>query len=200
MAYNYEYPYTDPSRYNDDWLLNKMKELDINLSELEQRAVAEATAEAKAYLDTQIADLRAEFEEVKAEVNTAITTLRSDYEAFVRLTDAHIRIIQTRVEQLSETIDADIKAVNARTDLAIAQNNEYILEELSKSGQSIKVVNMFTGARVTIQDMFNYLGGLHTEDGATINYVVSADKTVDEIVLIDADCTDWVLHGRTLLA
>lgn len=27
MAYNYEFPYTDPNMYNDDWLLSKMKEL-----------------------------------------------------------------------------------------------------------------------------------------------------------------------------
>lgn len=33
MAYNYEWPYTDPNRYNDDWLLTKMKEL---LHELEE--------------------------------------------------------------------------------------------------------------------------------------------------------------------
>lgn len=27
MAFNYEFPYTDPNHYNDDWLLTKMKEL-----------------------------------------------------------------------------------------------------------------------------------------------------------------------------
>lgn len=27
MAFNFEFPYTDPNFYNDDWLLNKMKEL-----------------------------------------------------------------------------------------------------------------------------------------------------------------------------
>lgn len=27
MAYNYEYPYTDPNRYNADWLLKSVKEL-----------------------------------------------------------------------------------------------------------------------------------------------------------------------------
>ena len=27
MAFNYEFPYTDPNLYNDDWLLKRMKEL-----------------------------------------------------------------------------------------------------------------------------------------------------------------------------
>lgn len=29
MAFNYEYPYTDPNRYNSDWILNKVKELAV---------------------------------------------------------------------------------------------------------------------------------------------------------------------------
>lgn len=28
MAYNYEYPYTDPHRYNSDWILDKVAELE----------------------------------------------------------------------------------------------------------------------------------------------------------------------------
>lgn len=35
MAYNYEYPYVDPERYNDDWALGKIKELDDRMSEVE---------------------------------------------------------------------------------------------------------------------------------------------------------------------
>ena len=35
MAFNYEFPYTDPNLYNDDWLLAKMKELLIKLKEIE---------------------------------------------------------------------------------------------------------------------------------------------------------------------
>lgn len=35
MAFNYEFPYTDPNLYNDDWLLKKMKELLVKLDELE---------------------------------------------------------------------------------------------------------------------------------------------------------------------
>lgn len=35
MAFNYEFPYTDPNLYNDDWLLKRMKELLSQLDELE---------------------------------------------------------------------------------------------------------------------------------------------------------------------
>ena len=36
MAYNYEFPYTDPNLYNDDWLLKKMKELLAEMEGLEE--------------------------------------------------------------------------------------------------------------------------------------------------------------------
>lgn len=35
MAFNFEFPYTDPNLYNDDWLLSKMKELAVLLKDLE---------------------------------------------------------------------------------------------------------------------------------------------------------------------
>ena len=36
MAFNYEFPYTDPNLYNDDWLLSRMKQLLTQLDELEE--------------------------------------------------------------------------------------------------------------------------------------------------------------------
>lgn len=36
MAYNYEFPYTDPNLYNDDWLLKKMKALLDDLAALDE--------------------------------------------------------------------------------------------------------------------------------------------------------------------
>lgn len=35
MAFNYEFPYTDPNLYNDDWLLKRMKELLAQMADLE---------------------------------------------------------------------------------------------------------------------------------------------------------------------
>lgn len=37
MAYNYEYPYVDAGRYNDDWMINKMKELVTEFNNLDQK-------------------------------------------------------------------------------------------------------------------------------------------------------------------
>ncbi len=37
MAYNYEYPYTDSNRYNDDWLIGKVKEVSEAQEALEER-------------------------------------------------------------------------------------------------------------------------------------------------------------------
>lgn len=36
MAFNYEFPYTDPNLYNDDWLLKKMKELLAFMESMEE--------------------------------------------------------------------------------------------------------------------------------------------------------------------
>lgn len=36
MAFNYEFPYTDPNLYNDDWLLKNMKELLVKMESLEE--------------------------------------------------------------------------------------------------------------------------------------------------------------------
>ena len=36
MAYNYEFPYTDPNLYNDDWLLKRMKELLAQMADMEE--------------------------------------------------------------------------------------------------------------------------------------------------------------------
>ena len=35
MAYNHEYPYVDPNRYNSDWILNKIKELEGEMDTFE---------------------------------------------------------------------------------------------------------------------------------------------------------------------
>lgn len=57
MAYNYEYPYTDPNLYNDDWLLKKMKEL---------LAWMEATDQWKEEYEEAYEELKELYEEIES--------------------------------------------------------------------------------------------------------------------------------------
>lgn len=53
MAFNFEYPYVDPDRYNADWLIHKMKELAAEMESIEEwkTEYEEAYEEFKAFID-----------------------------------------------------------------------------------------------------------------------------------------------------
>ena len=64
MAYNYEYPYTDPNRYNSDWLLNKMKELEGRLDGI----LEEALKLTKEYVDSRLSEYQAQIVQIQKEI------------------------------------------------------------------------------------------------------------------------------------
>lgn len=207
MAYNHEYPYTDPERYNDDWLLNKMKELEEKIIGIEE----DIFAKSKLYIDevlapyqAEVRQLRQEFTDFKDEVNFSFRNYTSQLTAqqlqFQNTVNAQIALMNQRVDALRDELNADIQSVNARTDLAIQQNNDYIFEVLSTAilGE-IKVTNFFTGERVSVQQMFDYLATLHVTDGLDYDELIIRDKTYNELVALNIDYTNLVLHGNSLV-
>lgn len=68
MAYNYEYPYTDPGLYNDDWLINKVKQL---AAEWEDMKVKFTTLEE--YVKNYFSNL-----DVSEEINQKIDEMAAD--------------------------------------------------------------------------------------------------------------------------
>lgn len=80
MAYNYEYPYTDPGLYNDDWLINKVKQL---AAEWEDMKVKFTTLEE--YVKNYFANLN-----LQDEVNEKIDQMISDG-TFVSMISSRIR-------------------------------------------------------------------------------------------------------------
>ena len=192
MAYNYEYPYTDPNRYNDDWLLNKMKELEGRLDGI----VEETLALTKTYVDnrlvtyqTQINDIIREIEELSQRTDTL---------------SAHVAAEVLRLE--AKILDAERKAeslfiiANNRTDLMIERNNEYIFREIEDNIlANITVINYFTGERVTVQSMFNYLASLHLQNAITYNGLRDKNLTYTELIAKSITYTELVKNGETLL-
>lgn len=192
MAYNYEYPYTDPNRYNADWLLNKMKELDGRLDGI----VEETLKLTKEYVDDRLINYQAQISEIRRDIKTL-------YDKDEELSDEMIRQVM-RLEGLISLAEQKAESLfiiaNNRTDLLIEQNNEYIFREIEDNLLSnITVINYFTGERVTVQNMFNYLASLHLQNAITYNGLRDKNITYTELVAKSITYTELVKNGGTLL-
>lgn len=192
MAYNYEYPYTDPNRYNADWLLNKMKELEGRLDGI----VEETLALTKTYVDNRLETYQSQIESIRREI--ALISQRTD------TLSAHVANEVLRLE--SKILDAERKAeslfiiANNRTDLQIQRNNEYIFREIEDNILgNITVINYFTGERTTVQGMFDYLASLHLQNAITYNGLRDKNLTYTELIAKSITYTELVKNGATLL-
>ena len=192
MAYNYEYPYTDPNRYNDDWLINKMKELEGRLDGI----VEETLALTKTYVDNRLATYQSQIDSIRREI--ADLSQRTD-----TLT-AHVADEVLRLE--SKILEAEREAqslfiiANNRTDLMIERNNEYIFREIEDNIlANVTVINYFTGERMSVQDMFNYLASLHLQNAITYNGLRDKNLTYTELAAKSITYTELVKNGSTLL-
>ena len=192
MAYNYEYPYTDPNRYNADWLLNKMKELEGRLDGI----LEEAIQLTKEYVDTRLSEYQAQIAEIRKEIQAVSDRTNVISEEIVR-----------QVVRLEGMIsDAERKAenlfiiANNRTDLQIERNNEYIFREIEDNIlANITVINYFTGEHVTVQEMFDYLASLHLQNAITYDGLRDKNLTYTELIAKSITYTELVKNGATLL-
>ena len=192
MAYNYEYPYTDPNRYNADWLLNKMKELEGRLDGI----VEEALRLTKIYVDERLVGYQAQISEIKREINKLYNQDDEISAEIVR-----------QVARLEDLIaDAESKAeslfiiANNRTDIQIKRNNEYIFREIEDNIlANITVINYFTGENTTVQDMFDYLASLHLQNAITYTELANKNLTYTELIGKSITYTELVKNGAVVL-
>ena len=192
MAYNYEYPYTDPNRYNADWLLNKMKELEGRLDGI----LEEALKLTKEYVDDRLINYQEQISEIQRDIKVL-------YDKDAELNTEMIREVM-RLEELISLAERKAETLfiiaNDRTDLQIKRNNEYIFREIEDNILgNITVINYFTGERVTVQDMFDYLASLHLQNAITYNGLRDKNLTYTELVAKSITYTELVKNGGTLL-
>lgn len=165
--------------------------------------------EAKAYTDEQIREGLAGIDAKIAEVNQLIDEINENYDSFINYVNEEfddlvadvnreIANINTYVQLLRDTLEGELEDTYNRLVLMIQQNNEYLLSEMGKFLNQIKVVNYFTGEEVTIQQMFDYLAGLHLDDSITYTVMASRNKTYSQLVTMNINYTNLVQHGNTL--
>lgn len=202
---DHRYPYTDFNELNLDWLIQKMKDLDHRIDGLHDELKAELTAELTVYVNKRLAVTEAKFEVLKADVEHELGViednfdlLRGQFRDLDQAMNDYIDYINGRIADIQAEITADIAGVNARTDALIASNNEYLLSQMETYLSRIKVINYFTGEQVSIQDMFNYLAGLHLTDAIDYDTMALRAKTYTEFANMNITYTNLAMHGNTL--
>ena len=192
MAYNYEYPYTDPNRYNADWLLNKMKELNGRLDGI----LEEALKLTKEYVDGRLALYQAQISDIREDIRTLQERDKEISSEIVRQV-TRLEGLISDAEQYAESL---FVIANNRTDLQIARNNEYIFREIEDNIlANITVINYFTGEHTTVQDMFDYLASLHLQNAITYDGLRDKNLTYNELIAKSITYTELVKNGSTLL-
>lgn len=151
--------------------------------------------QANAYTDTAIANALKNVDDAVNEVKLVKREIEKMYDDFTKLTDSKLLLLSNRIDSVNKRIDDVIISINERTDLAIKQNNEYILNEISKFLSRIKVINYFTGASVTVQEMLDYLSLLHVNNALTYDALIVKNISYTELANLNTTYTDLVLNG-----
>lgn len=192
------YPYTDFHELNLDWILQKMRDLQAQMDELIQKAIDEAIEYSKEYIDARLGTIEREFADLQHNFDILNANYHSDFATLTNAVNNFFFNTTAQVNSLKQYIDDSLTAQDMKMNLLIQQNNEYLLREMENYLSQIKVINYFTGEKITIQDMFNYLASLHLNDSIDYDTMALRAKTYSQLVLLNITYTNLALHGNTL--
>lgn len=187
MAFE-QFPYTNFHDLNLDWVLKEVK----RVSEAVDKWSTEVLDAAKTYTDVKVAAEAERANQANLELKQSVETAIRDFQNVV---NGALSGFQEQLKQQDEEIEANLVAARGYTNAQIAQNNEFLMEEISKGLIDLKVLNLFTGKYVTVQEMFDYLAAFHLTGAISVAQIGNAQRTVNTVVGYNATCTDIVKDG-----
>lgn len=153
----------------------------------------------KEYVDTKI---QTEIDALKVELEQFKQNIIAQQDGFEHDVNGAINNMNQRIEEFNRTIQANYAAMQAYTNNAIERNNEYIFDRIGQGLLEIRVVNIFTGQKVTVQEMFNYLANFHLTNAITVARIGTLQRTVNTVISYGTvngkTCTDIVTDGYTV--
>ena len=194
-----KYPYLDFHELNLDWVIAKITEFDKKLDDYEDTVLAKAKEYTDSAIQESYSSLVTEFNEFKNEVTTLISGLDSRYDEFVDTVNNRMTITDANVAAISRKVDLVLDEANAYTNQAIINNNDYIIDQTTKALETVTVLNYFTGARVSIQAMFDYLAHFHLQNAISVDTLVARAKTVNDLISYNMTVTQLATNGATII-
>ena len=198
-GFNNTYPYTDFHELNLDWVIEQIKSLNTDLETMEARILEITKAYVDERVDEKMATYMAEIEEIERNLIQLTNDLEEDFEGLRNSVNLSLRQMEMRIDDLNDRLVAEINAVNQRTDLAIEQNNEYLLSHMETELANIKVINALNGTYYTVQNMFNYLCTLHMTDAITYTDLASRNNTYTQLAGYYMTYTQLAMQGNSII-
>ena len=194
-----KYPHLDFHELNLDWVIAKITEFDKKLDNYEDTVLEKAKEYTDSAIQESYSSLVSEFDTFKNEVTTLISGLDSRYDEFVNTVNDRMAITDANVLAISRKVDLVLAEANAYTNQAIINNNDYIIDQTTKALETVTVLNYFTGARTSIQDMFDYLAQFHLQNAISVYTLVERAKTVNALISYNMTMTQLATNGATII-
>ena len=217
MAYNHEYPYTDPYRSNADWLLHKVKEFGETLDSW-KKTIDELIARLKELdeLDSRITaleNLTADYNQVKAKVAALESGLA---EAFKEIGKTNTRIdnitidydlVLEELERLASLFKVYLKEANDYTDLKISEisldfySEVLILQRQIDELKKLRPEDLINPVRYTRNDLqksYDLAYADMRDDALTNSQYAELGLTNTQYAAYGWTNLNFALHSRTL--
>ena len=156
--------------------------------------------EANAYTDEEIRKMESRVNDAVNSVIALKQEIENEFDDFKNITQETLNEFSEKIDLLYDHVNDIVYSINARTDLVIKQNNDFIFKEIENNIlKNITVLNYFTGENVSVQEMFNYLSMFHLENAMTYAMLYTKNITVNYLADKHITYTDLVRNGNTIL-
>ena len=197
--FNHEYPYTNLSETNLDYVLKQIKLFREELDNIEDRVYNKVMEQ----VQPQIDDIRNEVNTLSANFENFKTEVRNEIRTFEDAVNAQIADLERRFTQLINTVNALVNDAKLYSDIQNENLYTRIADDIGSGkiavGQA-KVINYITGETMTPQQMFDYLCMFHLTNPLTYTQAALKGKTYNEVIALNLTYTDIIVNGNVLIS